>query len=73
MFHSYPAQEKVGGDAKIPSIILYDSTGAVRAVGAEAILENNIEQARDEEWLKAEWYCIVSSVLVDYIDRLVDL
>jgi hypothetical protein len=58
MFRSYPSQERVGGDAKIPSIILYDSMGAVRAVGADAILESNIEQARDEQWLKAEWYCI---------------
>ena len=31
--------------------------GTVRAVGADAILESNIEQARDEQWLKAEWYC----------------
>jgi hypothetical protein len=54
----YPAQEKVGGDAKIPSIIYYDQQGNVRAVGAEALLESNIERAFDENWIKAEWLAI---------------
>lgn len=54
----FPAQEQVGGDAKIPSIIYYDDTGAVRAVGAEALQEGIIEIAEDEGWTKAEWsYC----------------
>jgi len=52
---SYPAQERVGGDAKIPSIMYYDRNGSVRAVGAEALLESNVEIARDEEWVKVEW------------------
>jgi hypothetical protein len=54
--HRYPAQERVGGDAKIPSIIYYDQQGSVRAVGAEALLESNIEQASDENWIKVEWW-----------------
>jgi hypothetical protein len=54
--HRYPAQERVGGDAKIPSIVYYDQQGAVRAVGAEALLETNLEKAQDEDWVKAEWY-----------------
>jgi hypothetical protein len=51
----YPAQEKVGGDAKIPSIIYYDNLGNVCAVGAEALLEGNIERAFEENWIKVEW------------------
>jgi hypothetical protein len=45
----------VGGDAKIPSVIYYDSDGVVRAVGAEALLENNTERAVEEKWVKVEW------------------
>ena len=52
---SFPAQEKVGGNSKIPSIIYYNSIGAVCAVGAEAALENNVIKAREEQWIKAEW------------------
>ena len=55
---SYPAQEKVGGDAKIPSVLYYDRNGLVRAVGAEALLESNIELAKDQQWVRAEWCCI---------------
>jgi hypothetical protein len=52
----YPAQEQVGGDSKIPSILYYDLQGDVRAVGAEALQERIIEQAEDEGWVKLEWY-----------------
>ena len=55
MSYRNPAQERVGGDAKIPSIIWYDESGAVRAAGAEALLENNAELAADEGWTKVEW------------------
>ncbi len=51
----YPAQEQVGGDSKIPTIIYYDLSGNVQAVGAEAIREGIIEEAEDEGWIKAEW------------------
>ena len=51
----YPAQEHVGGDSKIPSILYYDRQGAVRAVGAEALQEHIIEQAEEENWIKLEW------------------
>jgi len=53
---SYPAQERVGGDAKIPSLLYYDRMGFVRAVGAEVLQENNIETAGDEGRVKVEWY-----------------
>ncbi|KAF9234835.1 hypothetical protein BU15DRAFT_78668 [Melanogaster broomeanus] len=52
----YPAQEHVGGDNKIPSILYYDQQGAVRAVGAEALQQHVIEQAGDENWIKLEWW-----------------
>ncbi|OJA08932.1 hypothetical protein AZE42_05319 [Rhizopogon vesiculosus] len=52
----YPAQEQVGGDSKIPSIIYYDLQGDVRAVGAEALQERIIDQAEDEGWMKLEWW-----------------
>jgi hypothetical protein len=52
----YPAQEGVGGDSKIPSILYYDLQGNVRAVGAEALQEHVIEQAEDEGWVKLAWW-----------------
>ena len=50
----FPAQERVGGASKIPTIIYYDDEGKVRAVGSEAAA---VEQtAEDEGWTRAEWY-----------------
>ncbi|KAG6889537.1 hypothetical protein C0992_004796 [Termitomyces sp. T32_za158] len=54
--YRYPAQERVGSDSKIPTIIYYDQQGNVRAVGAEA-LKADLEIAIEEEgWIKAEWF-----------------
>ena len=55
MSPSYPGQEKVGSDAKIPSVIYYDRSGSVRAVGAEAVLDSTYEEAMEGKWSKAEW------------------
>ncbi|EIW80616.1 hypothetical protein CONPUDRAFT_166095 [Coniophora puteana RWD-64-598 SS2] len=52
----YPAQEHVGGDSKIPSILYYDQAHQVRAVGAEALQEHIVEQAEDEQWIRLEWW-----------------
>jgi molecular chaperone DnaK (HSP70) len=52
----FPAQDHVGGDSKIPSILYYDQDGDLRAVGAEALQESVIEQAEDEGWAKLEWF-----------------
>ncbi|KAF9234838.1 hypothetical protein BU15DRAFT_78672 [Melanogaster broomeanus] len=52
----YPAQEHIGGDNKIPSILYYDQQGVVRAVGAETSQPHIIEQAEDENWVKLEWW-----------------
>ncbi|KAG1734631.1 hypothetical protein EDB19DRAFT_1896424 [Suillus lakei] len=54
--HRFPAQEHVGGDCKIPSIICYDSNGTVRAVGAEATQEYIEEEIEDNGWVKLEWW-----------------
>ena len=51
----YPAQEHVGGDNKIPSILYYDRQGAVKAVGAETLQQHIIDQAEEENWDKLEW------------------
>lgn len=51
----FPAQEHVGGDSKIPTIIYYDKQGRVCAVGAEATREGIEVQAEEEGWTKAEW------------------
>jgi molecular chaperone DnaK (HSP70) len=53
--HRYPGQDQVSGDSKIPSIIYYDLQGEIRAVGAEALQEHIIEQAKDMGWVKLEW------------------
>ncbi|KAG2347369.1 hypothetical protein BDR05DRAFT_876763 [Suillus weaverae] len=52
----YPAQEHSGGNSKIPSILYYDSNGAVRVIGAEARQEHIIEKAQEEGWMKLEWW-----------------
>lgn len=52
----FPAQEHVGGDCKIPSIICYDANGTVRAVGAEATQEYIEEEIDDNGWVKLEWW-----------------
>ncbi|KAG9312272.1 hypothetical protein JVU11DRAFT_7575 [Chiua virens] len=52
----YPAQEHVGGDNKIPSILYYDRQGVLKAVGAEALQQHIIDQAEEENWVKLEWW-----------------
>jgi hypothetical protein len=37
----------------------YDQQGIVRAVGAEALLESNIELASNENWIKVEWWLLI--------------
>ncbi|KAG6864533.1 hypothetical protein C0991_008908 [Blastosporella zonata] len=51
----FPAQEHVGGDCKIPTIIYYDNDGNVRAIGAEALKANLASMVEEEGWTKAEW------------------
>ena len=51
----FPAYEHITGAAKIPTVIYYDRTGKVRAVGAEAMRDGIHEMAEDENWIKAAW------------------
>ncbi|SJL14054.1 uncharacterized protein ARMOST_17507 [Armillaria ostoyae] len=46
----FPSQEHVGGDAKIPTIMYYDQEGNIKAVGAEALKQNVVEDAEDDGW-----------------------
>jgi hypothetical protein len=55
-WYRYPAQDHVGGDSKIPSILFYDQEGHVCAVGAEALQDSIIEKAEEEGWAKLEWF-----------------
>ncbi|KIM37736.1 hypothetical protein M413DRAFT_13173 [Hebeloma cylindrosporum] len=52
----FPAHEQISGASKIPTIIYYDPTGKVRAVGAEATREGVYEEAEEGHWVKTEWF-----------------
>lgn len=52
----FPAQEQISGASKIPTIVLYNRQGEVKAVGAEAISEDTLVEAEKRGWLKAEWF-----------------
>lgn len=52
--YRFPYQEQVGGESRVPTIIYYDRSGKVQAVGVEAMREGIREQAEAEQWVKAE-------------------
>ncbi|KDR71278.1 hypothetical protein GALMADRAFT_143974 [Galerina marginata CBS 339.88] len=52
----FPGHPHSGGSSKIPTIIYYDRSGKVRAVGAEAEAEQVSEISQEENWIKAEWF-----------------
>jgi len=52
---SFPGDQRTAGTARVPTLIYYDQTGKVRAVGAEAMREGIHEQAEEEQWIKSEW------------------
>lgn len=53
--YRYPAQQNVGGDAKIPTAIYYDTDGNPRAFGAETLTPNIEAEAEEKGWVKAHW------------------
>ena len=59
--HRFPAQELLGGDARVPSLLYYDQDGNLRAAGAEVLTENVMEVALTEGWTRAEWFVIHAS------------
>ncbi|EDR07866.1 uncharacterized protein LACBIDRAFT_298123 [Laccaria bicolor S238N-H82] len=52
----FPAQERVGGDCKIPSILYYDQYDVVRAAGAETLLGSVLAQKEEEQWFSCQWF-----------------
>ena len=52
---SFPGQENASGTTKIPTVLMYDQAGNLRAAGAEASLDGNMYKADVEGWVKAEW------------------
>ena len=60
--YRFPAQQRVGGDSKIPTVLYYDKEGEVRAVGAEATQDDFIEEAEDNEYVRVEWYALTTTM-----------
>ncbi|KAI9566246.1 hypothetical protein HD554DRAFT_2025961 [Boletus coccyginus] len=52
----FPGQAEGRGDAKVPSIIYYDASGSIKAIGSEALSMNTINDAEENGWTKAEWW-----------------
>ncbi|KDQ12450.1 hypothetical protein BOTBODRAFT_34427 [Botryobasidium botryosum FD-172 SS1] len=52
----WPGQENDGGEAKIPSLVWYDSSGQACAFGAEARTPEVLDKAEDEEWRLAQHF-----------------
>jgi hypothetical protein len=50
-----PGQTRIGGNAKIPTVIYYNQDGAVCAIGAETEREGIEAIAEESNWIKAEW------------------
>ncbi|KAN0086241.1 hypothetical protein V8E55_007375 [Tylopilus felleus] len=50
----FPAQGVARAEARVPSLLYYDQSGAVRAAGAEALTQDIIQTAKSEGWMKAE-------------------
>ncbi|KAF8152735.1 hypothetical protein BJ912DRAFT_1115639 [Pholiota molesta] len=50
----FPAQERTSGASKIPTVIYYDCSGAVQAIGAEATREGIQEEVEEKQWIKTE-------------------
>ena len=66
----YPGQEQAAGSNKIPTVLLYDNDGKMRAAGAEADLDENAENVDSGEWNRVEWWASwwnVLSVISEYI------
>ena len=51
----FPAQRAARSDTKVPSVVYYDKSGALRAAGAEVLAQDIVEAALSEGWTRAEW------------------
>ncbi|KDR65998.1 hypothetical protein GALMADRAFT_1213997 [Galerina marginata CBS 339.88] len=54
----FAAQDCINGSSKITTVIYYDRTGKVLAVGVKAMDEGIYETAEEEKWTKAEWFIL---------------
>ncbi|KAJ7024687.1 hypothetical protein C8F04DRAFT_1239558 [Mycena alexandri] len=54
--YSFPGQQDVGGDSKVPTSIFYSREGIIRSQGAETVLAEQKERAEDEGWELAGWF-----------------
>ncbi|KAF9047780.1 hypothetical protein BJ165DRAFT_1468128 [Panaeolus papilionaceus] len=52
----FPGQDHVHGSSKIPTVLYYDKSGKVQAIGAETLSEGVFERATDGGWEKVEWF-----------------
>ncbi|KAF8642450.1 hypothetical protein AX16_009486 [Volvariella volvacea WC 439] len=52
----FPGQDGYSRDSRIPSIVVYDQLGQVRAVGAEINYPALQVQMVDEKWSRADWF-----------------
>ncbi|KAN0086239.1 hypothetical protein V8E55_007373 [Tylopilus felleus] len=52
----FPAQRVARSDTKVPSVLYYDKSGALRAAGAEVLAQDIVEAALSEGWTRAEWW-----------------
>jgi hypothetical protein len=51
----FPGQAEGRGNAKVPSILYYDASGNIKAVGSRALSIDVINDAEECRWTKAEW------------------
>lgn len=50
----FPSRVKVGGDAKVPTVIYYGPDNSPRAIGADTEREG-LDVIAEDSWIKAEW------------------
>lgn len=51
----FPSRVKVGGDAKVPTVIYYGPDSSPRAIGADTEREG-LDVIAEDSWIKAEWF-----------------
>lgn len=55
-FARFSGRKPDGRSSKVPSVLYYDQSGQLRAVGSETTSSEILKQAREEAWLKVTWY-----------------
>jgi hypothetical protein len=60
--------EKANPDAKVPTIVYYDSSGKARCFGAETDSPDTMAEVDEEGWIKAEWWKL--HLRPDYLPKI---